>query len=247
MSIQNRISITLSPRMRKALELTAGLEGSTTATYATQLLSQAIKNEIKEDPIIFQKWIELEKEALRNESWDEVALPLTISPEDLQDTQPSQKGWFLSGDSPNDYIVGKDMRVTYKSIASGYIKSKQNIVTGFGTIMQQTDIIDYIGKKLKFSAVIKTNKVKDWAGLWVRLDDSDMKLLWFDNMQNRPIRGTNDWEKFQIIFDVPNKSSTLNFGVLLVGPGSVWINDASLYELIGNKKKSINLDLSLSF
>jgi len=234
--------------MRKALELTAGLEGSTTATYATQLLSQAIKNEIKEDPIIFQKWIELEKEALRNESWDEVVLPLTISPEDLQDTQPSPKGWFLSGDSPNNYVVGKDRKVPYRGIASGYIKSKQDKTTGFGTIMQQTDIIDYIGKKLEFSAVIKTNKVKDWAGLWVRLDDSDMKLLWFDNMQDRPIKGTNDWKKFQIIFDVPNKSSNLNFGVLLVGPGSVWVNSVSLNEIIGNKKKSTSdLDLSLSF
>jgi len=64
MSIQNRISITLSPRMRKALELAAGLEGSTTASYATQLLTQSIKDEIKDDPILLAKWIELEKEAL---------------------------------------------------------------------------------------------------------------------------------------------------------------------------------------
>lgn len=248
MSIQNRISITLSPRMRKALELAAGLEGSTTASHASQLLSYAIKNEIKDDPILFQKWIELEKEALKNESWDDVATPTTINPEDMSDSTFIQKGWFLAGDNPDGYEVGKDKTITYKGTEGGFIKSKRNNVKGFGTLMQQTDVTSYVGKKLRYSAVIKADKVKNWAGLWVRLDDNDMQYLWFDNMQDRPIKGTLGWKEFNITFNVPNQSSTLNFGVLLVGSGSVWINKVSVVELSKKMEKSAtDLGLSLIF
>lgn len=248
MSIQNRISVTLSPRMKKALELAAGLEGSTTATYATQLLSQAIKNEVKEDPILFKKWIELEKEALKNQSWEKVVTPVTINPEDLLESQPNEKGWFLSGENPDGYLIGKDRVEMFEGVASGYIKSKQEKVTGFGTVMQQASINKYIGKQLDVSAVIKTDKVKDWAGLWVRIDDENMKYLWFDNMQSRPIKGTTSWTKYHTTFAVPDNSSMLNFGVLLAGPGNVWINQVTIKEVAGKKKTQVtDLDLYLAF
>jgi len=234
--------------MRKALELAAGLEGSTTASYATQLLTIAIRDEVKDDPFLYEKWLELEKEAIENESWENVVPPVTINLEDLQASQALQQGWFLSGDNPNGYVVGNDQETIYKDAASGFIRSKQEKVTGFGTIMQQSNITSYHGKQLEYSAIIKTDKVKNWAGLWVRLDDADMQYLWFDNMQDRPIRGTIDWKKFHITFDVPNNSSFLNIGVLLVGPGKVWINNVNLDELNGNIKKSVDdLGLSLKF
>jgi hypothetical protein len=248
MSIQNRISVTLSPRMKKALELAAGLDGSTTATYATQLLSSAIKNDIKEDPILLEKWIEVEKEAIKNESWDDIALPLTINPEEQRSLQPVQKGWFISGDNPDCYEVGTDKAVVYKKEPSGFIKSKRQNFKGFGTLMQQTSIEGYIGKKLELTAIIKTKDVKQWANLWARLDDDSMKVLWFDNMQDRPLKGTTNWEQVHITMDIPIESSVLNFGVLLVGPGNVWINDFSLVELNGNTREPItDLDVDLGF
>lgn len=248
MNTQNRISVTLSPRMKKALELAAGLEGTTTASHATQLLSLAIKSEIKDDPILFQKWIELEKEALKNESWDTVTAPTTINPEDLIDSKSVQKGWFLAGDNPEGYTIGNDKLATYKGVESGYIKSKSNTIKGFGTLMQQADTSAYIGKHLKYSAILKTDKVKNWAGLWVRLDDNKMKYVWFENMHDRPIKGTLDWKAFEITFKVPKEASTLNFGVLLVGPGSVWINKVSIVEISNKVEKPVtDLDLSLNF
>ena len=247
MSIQSRISVTLSPRMRKALELIAGLEGSSVAAYSTQLLTQAIKNEIKADPILSAQWIELEKRALNNQSWDKIDLPGTIDANDLYNS-PAPKGWFLSGNNPAGYLVDKDQSVKYKGRDSGCIRSKNDQVTGFGTVMQQINVADYIGRKLEFSAVIKTTQVKGWAGLWVRIDDSNTKMLWFDNMQDRPITGTTDWTKFQIAFDVPEQSDMLNFGVLLVGSGSLWINSVGLVELKAkNKPSAVDLGIALDF
>jgi hypothetical protein len=231
--------------MRKALELAAGLDGSTTATYATQLLSAAVKKEIKDNPILNEKMTQLDKQALKKESWDNVVSPMTIP---VEENQTAQQGWFLSGDNPDGYIVDNDKTVTYKSASSGFIRSKRDRVSGFGTLMQQTDITNYIGKKLKLSAVIKTDNVKDWAGLWVRIDGENAHNLWFDNMQDRPIKGTMSWKRFEINFDVPKEGATLNFGILLVGAGSVWINDVSIEKLSGKKREPIqDLSVSLDF
>ncbi|MGH2612109.1 MAG: AraC family transcriptional regulator, partial [Rhabdochlamydiaceae bacterium] len=72
--------------------------------------------------------------------------------------------------------------------------------------------------------------------------------LWFDNMQDRPIKGATGWKDYQISFDIPKNSTTLSFGVLLVGEGSVWINDATLIEVNGSEQKSIDdLDIDLVF
>jgi hypothetical protein len=234
--------------MKKALELAAGLDGSTTATYATQLLSTAIKADIKEDPILFKKWTEVEREAIKNESWDNIAIPLTIESEELQTPQTIQKGWFISGDNPDCYEVGTDKVVRYQKDPSGFIKSKRENLKGFGTLMQQTDVRAYIGRKLELTAVIKAKDVKQWAGLWARLDDENTKVLWFDNMQDRPIKGTANWKQVKITFEVPDESSVLSFGVLLVGTGKVWMSGFHLHELRNGKKKTIaNLDVTLTF
>jgi hypothetical protein len=235
--------------MKKALELAAGLDGNTTATYASQLLTAAIKDDIKDNPVLYDKWLQLEKQAMKQESWDEVESPMIIPAKEEQLlAQSTQKGWFISGDNPDGYSVGQDKAVRHKEIVSGFIRSKREDVKGFGTIMQQTGITKYAGKKLSLSAYIKNKDVKNWAGLWARLDDKDLQVLWFDNMQNRPIKGTTGWRKYAINFEIPKGSVTLSFGVLLVGSGNVWINDVGLVELEVNKKTPVeDLPITLDF
>lgn len=248
MSIQNRISVTLSPRMKKALELAAGLDGSTTATYASQLLSSAIKDDVKDNPVLYDKWLQLEKQAMKQESWNYVESPMIIPNEEKLLAQSTQKGWFISGDNPDGYNIGQDKVVRHNKVVSGFIRSKREDVKGFGTIMQQTDITKYVGKKLQLSAYIKNKDVKNWAGLWARLDDKDLEVLWFDNMQNRPIKATSDWKQYDINFEISKGSVTLSFGVLLVGSGNVWINDVNLVELEVNKKTPVeDLPITLDF
>jgi len=98
--------------------------------------------------------------------------------------------------------------------------------------------------------------VSNWAGMWLRIDSKEQgKSLGFDNMQDRPIKGSNDWTKCEIILDVPKESATLNFGILLDGTGKVWFDDIS-FETVDKletqptnlntnyvNKKPTNLDL----
>src|SRR5450631_487339 len=42
--------------------------------------------------------------------------------------------------------------------------------TGFGTLMQDFRADHYQGKRVRFSAFVKTEAAQDWAGQWKRVD-----------------------------------------------------------------------------
>ena len=48
--------------------------------------------------------------------------------------------------------------------------------------------------------------------------------LSFDNMQDRPIRGTIEWRESDVVPDVPEPATGIFLGILLAGPGEVWLN-----------------------
>jgi hypothetical protein len=230
MSIQNRTYVTLSPRMRKALELCATFDGSAPASYAAMLLSSALTAEIERHPALRERWVELEREALQAGSWDALSLPGGARKDEAAAAHRMQ-GWLLAGDNPKDYEYGVDAEQAYPGKSSGYLRSRTTEAQGFGTLMQMFKAGEYRNKRLRFSAMVKAEDVEDWAGLWMRIDGPKGEMLGFDNMQHRPIQGTTDWQSYSVVLDVPEESVDVAFGVLLQGAGQVWINDIQLTEI----------------
>src|SRR5260370_24219956 len=113
-----------------------------------------------------------------------------------------------------------------------YIQSIGEECKGFGTLTQMFKADDYRNKRMRFAAVVKSERVVIWTGLWMRLDGpEDGKALGFDNMLNRPIQGTTDWQKCEVVLDVPQESVYVAFGILLAGPGRAWLSDVSFEEV----------------
>ncbi|MGA7241700.1 MAG: hypothetical protein WBX19_00895, partial [Terracidiphilus sp.] len=52
-----------------------------------------------------------------------------------------------------------------------------------------------------------------------------------DNMQKRPIKGTQSWTMHDVVLDVPQGSTGIAFGILLSGTGQVWMNDVT-FEVV---------------
>jgi hypothetical protein len=134
------------------------------------------------------------------------------------------RGWIKSGDSPSDYEVGLDLKIRYGGVTSAYIRSR-GVPRGFGTLMQTFKADTYRGKRLKLSASAKAENVRNWAGFWMRVDSAERNAVSFDNMQDRPISGSIDWATYQVVLDVPENSSHIAFGLLLDGPGRVWLTN----------------------
>ncbi|WP_326652432.1 MULTISPECIES: hypothetical protein [unclassified Streptomyces] len=116
----------------------------------------------------------------------------------LRDALP--RGWIVSGDNPTNYEMGIDHEVFHAGRASGFIRSRPDPV-GFATLMQQFKADSYRGTRLRVSALIRANEVLGWAGLWMRIDDGDGKMLAFDNMQepDRRISGSCGWQRHAVV------------------------------------------------
>jgi hypothetical protein len=141
------------------------------------------------------------------------------------------QGWFLAGNRPADYDSGVDAQTVYGGQPSAYLKSKVPAINGFGTLMQSFKAEEYLGKRIRFSAFVKTDAVQDWAGLWLRVDGPKGSLA-FDNMQTRAIKGTTAWQNYEVVLDVPAQATGIAFGILMSGAGSTWISGVKM-EAVG--------------
>ncbi|MDP3510528.1 MAG: hypothetical protein Q8T09_21340 [Candidatus Melainabacteria bacterium] len=82
------------------------------------------------------------------------------------------------------------------------------------------------------TAWLKTEDVKSWASPWLSVYGAGGRInVSFDNMCDRTITGTNDWNKYDIVLDVPQDATKLGFGAILAGVGQLWVDDFSFEEV----------------
>jgi hypothetical protein len=98
--------------------------------------------------------------------------------------------------------------------------------------MQRCEPDNYLGKRIKMTGYVKSENVSSWAGLWIRVDEANSKrYLTFDNMGDRPITGTTDWKKYEIVVDVPRNASRISYGALLGETGQIWFDNIT-FEIV---------------
>ncbi len=138
-------------------------------------------------------------------------------------------GWGLWGSNPGDYAIGRDPQATPRGTAAAFLRSNGPNPHGLGMLARTFAAAPYRGTRMRMRAMVKASAVANWAGLWMRMDGPDtpttQRSLGFDNMQNRPIKGTIDWTRCEIVLDVPPESVAIAFGILLQGVGEVWLDD----------------------
>ena len=139
-------------------------------------------------------------------------------------------GWSLAGSKPQAYEIG--VETAGERGSSAFLRSRVENTEGFGTLMQTFSAESYRGKRLRMTGMAKATDVESWAGLWMRIDGSDQeKTLGFDNMQDRPIVGSTEWQEYDVVLDVPDESKAIAFGILLVGSGEVLVDNIRFDEV----------------
>ncbi|MEO6130330.1 MAG: hypothetical protein ABIQ02_00675 [Saprospiraceae bacterium] len=150
-------------------------------------------------------------------------------------------GWFQAGSDPEKYDMGTDKGAGPDGKNAATIKSIAETIKGFGTLMQNCSPDHYTGKRIRMSGYMKSNKVQDWAGFWLRIDSKNgTGALGFDNMQNRAVKGTTDWLKYEIVLDVPEDAYNIGYGALLSGTGQIWFDDMKI-EIVDHSVSTTNL------
>jgi hypothetical protein len=147
--------------------------------------------------------------------------------------------WMAGSTNPDDYVIDIDDTVAHTGKASGHIKSQDSANgLGFASLVQNIVENSYLGKRVRLSGYVKTDQVKGSAGLWMRVDGPN-QVMSIDNMHDRSILGTTDWQQYYIVLDVPSDSTGIAFGALLEGTGEVWIDDLQL-EVVGTDMPTTN-------
>jgi len=136
--------------------------------------------------------------------------------------------WSTGQSEPKRYEIGRDKGLEHNGQNVFIIKSIKSKIDGFGSSMKTIKPDLYLGKTVKMTGYVKSNKVKSWAGLWMRVDYYKAQVLAFDNMQNRAIKGTSDWTKYGVVLFVPVDATSISYGVLLDGTGQIWFKDITL-------------------
>lgn len=146
--------------------------------------------------------------------------------------------WIL-GSPPSargswDYVARVDHTTAYDGSASGLLESIAKPVSRFGTLAQRVAGKVFAGKRIRFSAYIKTRNVLGIAGLWIRAEDASGRVIAFKNVRSpgSSVRGTREWTQVHIAISIPKATAAVFYGVLLAGPGAIWIDNVR-FEVLG--------------
>lgn len=105
-------------------------------------------------------------------------------------------------------------------------------------LRQATEALPHWGKRMRFSAWIRTQRVELATGG----DPAGGVTMYFGATATEPatptlsvtLAGTNDWQYRELIMDVPQKSAYLPLGFTLNGAGQMWARDLKFEEVSGD-------------
>ncbi len=162
-------------------------------------------------------------------------------------SQEAITGWLKAGPGAQSYSIGTEE--TRQGMVA-YLQSDEPEPLEYAVLVQGFAPNDYLGKRLRLSARVKATGVEDGSGMWMRVD-LEKKTVSFDNMMDRPITGSTEWQSYSIVLDVPTKSDMISIGLLLQGEGRIsWHSlelevvglDVPVTDMISPPQQPINLD-----
>lgn len=150
-------------------------------------------------------------------------------------------GWWPSGARPDLYEMGVDPGMRVGGQVAAVIRARHPeqplaYAAGvFATLMQSVDAGGWRCRRVALEAGLRCQDVAGAAAIWLRVDKAPGQPIAFDNLETRaaegPLRGDHDWTTRRIVLDVGEEATTLNYGFMLRGTGSVWATDVRITEV----------------
>ena len=132
--------------------------------------------------------------------------------------QPLPEGWIKWG----TYPLNQDTTVVHSGKYSVGITSEAP-GNAFGSVAYKLPAT-YQGDSITLEGSMKLAEVDGFSGLLLRVDGNGQPLA-FDNMQQRKISGTIDWQKYRVTLPFPPNAEAIYVAGILVGKGKSWFDD----------------------
>jgi tetratricopeptide (TPR) repeat protein len=131
----------------------------------------------------------------------------------------------------------------HSDVGCAVVMAAANIPRPEGTLMQKFSAAAYRGKTVRLRAWLRLDSLfvdgptlrlpspEDRAQLWLKVIRTNHRVGFSDNMDDRPVRAT-EWTRCEITGEIDEDAEFINFGVITIGGGKVWIDDVS-FDVIG--------------
>lgn len=163
-------------------------------------------------------------------------------------------GWFVpSLPKDADFVAELRRGEGCRSRAGcALVMAPRNVPRPVGNLMQSFSAAAYVGKTVRLRAWLRLETLfvttagagfgvrfpdpEDRAQMWLNVERANHRSAFSDNMDDRPVR-TADWTMCDIVAEIAEDARFINFGVMSIGGGRVWVNDVS-FEVISRTEYS---------
>ena len=147
--------------------------------------------------------------------------------------KPLKWSWSSNSIAQTSYKSGVDSSVVWNGKPALTVQGTGQTATRFGDIHQYVASFGYGGKRVRFSGVLRTSSVDQWAGVYLFAGSYNTRML---DPLAMPTgfgkSGTNpQWQPVSVVIDVPQDVETIRMGLILVGNGQAWLSDLKFEEV----------------
>lgn len=185
--------------------------------------------------VVFVSTLAQAQEASRGER-RESAMPLAIGGGFFRKAPKLNtfvRGWQMTGTRPDAYEIRCD-EVFFAECEVPILRTRafKSEPLGMGSLTHSESAEPWRGRRVQVKAELRAGSIDGWAGVWMRVDGKDEQVLSFDNMQDRALRGTTAFQWHTVILNIPMEAERISFGILLHGPGAVFIREIVFSEVM---------------
>lgn len=119
-----------------------------------------------------------------------------------------------------------DDKVFHQGLAAGRITRVDGDSRKFSSLTKRLSA-DIAGKKLTFTAWVRSNDVAGQFGLWMRQDGLAGPIDFVNNYA-LGLKEDQGWQEISVSTELVEHARQISFGLALIGTGTVWIDDVRI-------------------
>jgi hypothetical protein len=149
--------------------------------------------------------------------------------------------WQAASSNPGDYSIGFTRTDGMAEAEAAVIVARPGALKETnGVLTRYFDATPFRGQRLRLSARLKSRDAGRLQ-MWLRIKvtgtggQAPTRGMQFYNMADRPITGTTTWKRYEIVLDVPEDASELDYGFGLTGGKGAAFGDSFRLEAVGTE------------
>jgi hypothetical protein len=147
--------------------------------------------------------------------------------------KPMYWSYSSTGQGSDMYQMGVDTSVSLNGKPALTVLGTGTNTVAYGDAHQYVAGSGYVGKRVRFSGMLRTASVDQWAGVYMFAGSYNQRMLDTLAMPSGVgKRGTDaQWQPVSVVLDMPQDVETIRMGLIMVGNGQAWLSDLKFEEV----------------